>query len=95
MDRRSGKSVVKSLSTFEVYLPLEGVIDLTEQVNRLKKELKKAEKEFEKYDKKMNNPKFLGSAPEHVQAEVKEKPPALAIQKVNSIKENIAQFEGQ
>ena len=79
---------------FEVYLPLEGVIDLTEQVNRLKKELKKAEKEFEKYDKKMNNPKFLGSAPEHVKAEVKENH-QLATQKVNSIKENIAQFEGQ
>ena len=42
----------------------------------------------------MNNPKFLGSAPEHVKAEVKENH-QLAIQKVNSIKENIAQFQGQ
>ena len=42
----------------------------------------------------MNNPKFLGSAPEHVKAEVKENH-QLATQKVNSIKENIAQFEGQ
>jgi valyl-tRNA synthetase len=70
---RPKKSVMQATGHTEVFVPLEGVIDLQEQVNRIQKDIDKTQKEFEKFEKKLKNPKFVENAPEHVIEEVKEK----------------------
>ncbi|MBK26672.1 MAG: valine--tRNA ligase [Halobacteriovorax sp.] len=91
-DKRPGKSVFKATTHTEIFLPLEGVIDLTEQISRLEKDLKKTEKEFLKYDKKLNNEKFMNNAPDDVKAEVRENAKEFE-EKLKSIKENLKNFK--
>ena len=57
----------------EIFVPLEGVINLTEQIDRIQKDINKTRAEFEKVEKKLNNPKFMQNAPDDVVAEVKGK----------------------
>ena len=47
----------------EVYLPLEGIIDLEAETARLEKELEQLNKEIERTDKKLKNPDFIKKAP--------------------------------
>jgi len=89
---RPGKSIMGATTHTEVFLPLEGVIDLADQIARLEKELKKVEKEFTKYDKKLNNERFMSNAPEEVVVEVKEKHSEFD-GKLKSIKENLENFK--
>jgi valyl-tRNA synthetase len=70
---RPKKSIMQATGHTEVFIPLEGVIDLQEQVERIQKDINKTQKEFEKVEKKLKNPKFVENAPEHVIEEVKEK----------------------
>ena len=53
-------------------LPLEGVIDITEEKARLEKTLGKLAKELGGLRGRLNNPKFVASAPEDVVAEAQE-----------------------
>ncbi len=89
---RPGKSIMGATTHTEVFLPLEGVIDLNDQISRLEKEMKKVEKEFSKYDKKLNNERFMANAPDEVVVEVKEKQSEFA-DKLKSIKENLENFK--
>lgn len=89
---RPAKSVMKATTHTEIFLPLEGVIDLSEQISRLEKDLKKTEKEFMKYDKKINNQKFMENAPDEVKAEVKANAEELSA-KISSIQENLNNFK--
>lgn len=50
----------------EVYLPLEGIVDLEAETARLKKELDQLQKETERTEKKLNNPHFIKKAPPQV-----------------------------
>jgi valyl-tRNA synthetase len=50
----------------EIYIPLEGVINVEEERARLAKELKKVEKELERVGKKLANEDFLKKAPPEV-----------------------------
>ena len=52
----------------EVYVPLEGVVDLEEEKGRLRKELERLGRELERLDGKLNNPAFLAKAPKAVVA---------------------------
>ena len=70
---RPAKSIMRAMTHTEVFIPLEGVIDISTYIVKLGNDLKKAEKEFEKVDKKLNNPKFIQNAPDDVVEEVKEK----------------------
>jgi valyl-tRNA synthetase len=90
---RPRKSIMNILTHTEIFLPLEGVIDLTEQIKRLEKELDKTEKDYQKYAAKMNNENFMKNAPENVREEVKQNEFELR-EKLNSIKENLTQFKG-
>ncbi|SDW69484.1 valine--tRNA ligase [Roseicitreum antarcticum] len=54
-------------------LPLEGVIDIAAEQGRLSKSLEKLEKELGGIRGRLNNPKFVDSAPEEVVAETREK----------------------
>lgn len=70
---RPKKSILQATAHTEIFVPLEGVIDLSEQIDRIQKDIDKTKVEFEKYSKKLNNPKFMENAPSDVVAEVKEK----------------------
>ena len=53
----------------ELYLPLEGLIDIEAEKARLKKEHEKADAEIAKVQERLNNPTFTGKAPPNVLAE--------------------------
>ena len=57
----------------EVFLPLEGIIDVKTELERLNKELGKVNKDFEKTSAKLNNENFTAKAPAEVIEKEKEK----------------------
>ncbi len=50
----------------ELWLPLEGLLDVAAEKARLTKELEKIESEITKAEQKLNNPSFTSKAPPHV-----------------------------
>ncbi|MCD4819140.1 MAG: valine--tRNA ligase [Candidatus Cloacimonetes bacterium] len=63
-------SVVKDI---EIYLPLEGLIDLEKEREKLQKQIGKLELELKKISGKLNNEKFISKAPEKIILKEKEK----------------------
>ncbi|MTV20223.1 valine--tRNA ligase [Staphylococcus delphini] len=67
----------KAMSTVvaagEVILPIEGLIDMDKELERLEKDLQKWQKELDRVNKKLSNDNFVNKAPEHVINEEKEK----------------------
>jgi valyl-tRNA synthetase len=61
--RKCALSVRKGL---EVYVPLEGVIDIDKELDRLSKQMRKVRKELEEKEKKLSNPNFLEKAKKEV-----------------------------
>ncbi|MDF1752669.1 MAG: valine--tRNA ligase [Verrucomicrobiales bacterium] len=57
----------------KVYLPLEGLIDVEAERERLTKELKKSGDELKKVESKLGNENFTSRAPEHVIQEMEER----------------------
>ena len=64
---------MKATTHTEVFIPLEGVIDIGDYISKLERDLKKVEQEHVKVDKKLSNEKFIANAPDDVVAEGKEK----------------------
>ncbi|MEN6326867.1 MAG: valine--tRNA ligase [Syntrophomonas sp.] len=61
------RHAVSALTTLaEVYVPLEGVIDVEKEIQRLLKEMKNAENDEQKALAKLNNENFLARAPQEV-----------------------------
>ncbi|PIK14590.1 valine--tRNA ligase [Halobacteriovorax sp. JY17] len=89
---RPTKSVMKATTHTEVFIPLDGSIDLSEQIQKLEKDLSKTEKEIEKLDKKLSNEKFISNAKDEVISKVKEEHSELT-EKKNSIVENLENFK--
>jgi len=56
-----------------IALPLEGVIDISAETERLAREIDKMNGEIDKYEAKLANTKFTSRAPEHVVAEQRER----------------------
>jgi valyl-tRNA synthetase len=50
----------------EVYVPLEGILDLAQERDRLQKEIAKISKEIEVFSKKLSNKNFVDKAPKEV-----------------------------
>jgi len=50
----------------EVYIPLEGIIDLTQERDRLQKEIAKISKEIDTFSRKLSNKDFVDKAPKAV-----------------------------
>ena len=69
---RKGTPVARS-SLGELYLPLDGLIDVEAEKVRLKTQLEKISKEIEKASAKLDNPKFTERAPEDVLQEAKDR----------------------
>ena len=57
----------------ELNIPLEGLVDVEQEIARLDKELEKLAKEVERVDKKLSNERFVSSAPEAVVTAEKDK----------------------
>ncbi len=70
---RPDKAMTAVVSGAEVFLPLEGMIDIEETIARLEKELKKLDYEVERVEKKLSNPGFVQKAPAHIVEEEKRK----------------------
>ncbi|MDZ7262007.1 MAG: valine--tRNA ligase [candidate division KSB1 bacterium] len=68
--RLSASAVVGKV---EVYVPLEGLIDIAVERNRLQKEVDRLGKQLDSLNKKLTNPDFLSRAPEEVIAREKKK----------------------
>jgi valyl-tRNA synthetase len=57
----------------DLFLPLEGLVDLEAEKNRLKKELEKIEAEITKVEQKLANPSFTQKVPATVLEEHKKR----------------------
>ncbi len=66
LDTKPRQAVSTHTYLAEIYLPLEGVIDIDKEISRLEKDLKKAESDFAKATNKLKNEKFLAKAPPEV-----------------------------
>lgn len=66
-------SIAAVVRNIEIFLPLEGLIDLETERSRLEKQLAKLEKELSGISGKLSNKKFLENAPEKIVAKEKEK----------------------
>jgi valyl-tRNA synthetase len=89
---RPAKSIMLATTFAEIFLPLEGVIDLTEQIARLEKDLDKTLKEYSKYEAKMKNENFMKNAPAEVRLDVETNERMLK-EKIHSLQENLVQFK--
>ncbi|MFC4892909.1 valine--tRNA ligase [Pseudofrancisella aestuarii] len=66
-------SLSQAIEGLELNIPLEGLVDVEQEVVRLDKELEKLQKEVERVENKLSNQKFVANAPEAVVAVEKEK----------------------
>ncbi|MBL7663731.1 MAG: valine--tRNA ligase [Bacteriovoracaceae bacterium] len=86
------KSVMAATSFCEIFVPLEGLINLQEQITRIEKEIAKTQKDYDIYDRKLQNEKFVNSAPAEVVAETKQKANEFK-EKLVSLQESLANFQ--
>ena len=89
---RPAKSIMKATGHTEVFIPLEGVIDIQTFITKLESDKKKAEKEFEKVDKKLKNPKFIENAPDDIVEKVKAEASEFK-EKLDSINSSLENFQ--
>jgi valyl-tRNA synthetase len=61
--RAAATAVIKGA---EVYVPLEGILDLTQERDRLQKEIAKISKDIEVFSRKLSNKDFVDKAPKAV-----------------------------
>jgi valyl-tRNA synthetase len=67
---QSASAVLKGVT---VYLPLKGLLDLDKEMAKVRKEIEGASKEQKRLEDKLNNPGFIGKAPENVITKEREK----------------------
>jgi len=67
------KAMSAVITGAELFLPLEGLIDVDKEIARLTQELEKLNKEVERVEKKLSNPGFVNKAPENVVQEEQRK----------------------
>ncbi|MCI0502223.1 MAG: valine--tRNA ligase [Fusobacteria bacterium] len=72
-DKRSENSAMGVNEAFEIFIPLEGLIDLEEEKGRLTKELEELVFEIKRLEGKLGNEKFVSNAPLAVVEKEKEK----------------------
>lgn len=70
---RVPQAVSSITAAAEIYVPLEGIIDVDKELVRLNKELQSTLKDIEKSDAKLNNEQFLSRAPQEVISKEKAK----------------------
>jgi valyl-tRNA synthetase len=91
---RPPKSAVAVAGNCRVFVKLDGVIDLAEEVSRLEKAIGKIDKDIDKIVKKLSDERFVGSAPDEVVAEQRARL-AEAERTKATYRETIVSFGGQ
>jgi valyl-tRNA synthetase len=76
----------------EMFIPLEGLVDIDKEKERLQKEKEKIMNLIKGAEKKLSNENFLNKAPEHIVQNEKDKLQSLK-QKLNKIEANIKSLE--
>ncbi len=66
-------TIAEVVQNIEVYLPLKGLIDVEEEIQKLQKQMEKLEKELQKITGELINDKFLEKAPESIIKKEREK----------------------
>ncbi len=77
-----------------IFMPMSELVDFSAELERLKKELKKAEVDKEFFEKKLNNPGFMAKAPANLVEQQKEGLKK-ALDKIKMIEESIAEIESK
>jgi valyl-tRNA synthetase len=81
------------MSGIELYLPLEGLIDVEAEKARLTKEIESLEKYIGGIEKKLSNKEFADNAPKEI-VEAERKKLEEGNEKVGKMKEALGQLEG-
>jgi valyl-tRNA synthetase len=76
----------------QVHVVLKGLLDFEEEKKRIKKEIKKIEKDYEVSRNKLSNPQFMGKAPEEIIESVKEKVESMH-QQLEKLNRNLGFFK--
>lgn len=63
---RPRKALTQVITGAEVYLPLEGIIDIDKEISRLQKEVETIKLDLQRTEQRLNNPEFLSRAPEEI-----------------------------
>jgi valyl-tRNA synthetase len=87
------KAMTQVVTGAELFLPLEGLIDIDQELNRLEKELDKWTKEVERVQKKLANEGFVNKAPEKVVEEERAKEKDY-LNKQEKVKARIEELKG-
>ena len=90
--QREKNSALAVATGFEIYIPLEGLIDIEKEKARINKEIKNILAEQEKYNKKLSNPKFVEKAPAEEVARIKQKL-ADTQSKIATLEETLKNYE--
>ena len=75
-----------------VYMPMKELVDIEAELDRLNKDMEKAEKDREFFEKKLNNAGFVAKAPAAV-VEQQREGLAKVLDRIKMIKESIAEIE--
>jgi len=92
-DKTVEKAASNISGSFEVFVPLEGLVDFEAEVAKLKKELKKLEKDHSIYGGKLKNENYLNNAKPEVIAKDREKFAEID-EKLNKVNETIERLSG-
>src|SRR5690625_2803071 len=87
------KAMTQVVTGAELFLPLEGLIDIDKELERLENELDKWTKEVERVQKKLANKGFVNKAPEKVVEEERAKEKDY-LNKQEKVKVRIAELKG-
>ena len=82
------KSIVEVGKGFEVYIPVEGLIDIEKETKRLATESKRLTKIIKGLEGKLGNQKFVANAPEEIITQTKAQHENLSTQ-LKNISENL------
>jgi valyl-tRNA synthetase len=86
------KSSMMAAGHTDVYIPLDGLIDINDQIARIQKSIDKTQVEFDKISKKLKNKNFMDRAPDNVVVEVREKGSVLQ-EKLSSLESTLSNFQ--
>lgn len=89
--KRPKSSAMAVLEGAQLFVSLEGVVDLDKEKGRLEKEIGKVEKELAGLDAKLNNESFMAKAPDHVVVKVREQHEGL-VEKGDKLKANLGKI---
>ena len=80
-EERPPKSATAVIKNMELFIPLEGLIDIDLEINRLSKRIDKLKKHILVSEKKLSNKNFVANAPENIITHEKEKMIQLKLEK--------------